>query len=271
MTNAMQTWASIRDLVWQDLLLIIMVLVASRILVAAVRWMIRQLAENGPARMRLTLLRFSPKARVFIEIGAIATILPIIVEPTFHNTLALLATVGIAIAFAMKEYVSGLVAGLVTIFEGTYQPGDWIEVDGAYGEVKSVGVRAVHLVTADDTEVIIPHSRLWSSSVFNATSGNRSLLCVASFYLDADHDGAAVVQRLTELGESSPYRKPESRVVVVVREKPWGTLYKVKAYVTESRDQFVFVTDVTVRAKTALRGMNVRFAQVPYSASEGAA
>jgi len=48
------------------------------------------------------------------------------------------------------------VAGLVTVLENTYQPGDWIEVDGAYGEVKSMAGRAIHLVTADDTEVIIP-------------------------------------------------------------------------------------------------------------------
>jgi small conductance mechanosensitive channel len=269
MNNAVQTWASIRELVWQDILTIIAIIIASRILVVAVRWSIRQLAENGPARMRLKILRFSPRARVVIDIAAIAAILPIIVEPTFHNTLALLATVGIAIAFALKDYVSGLVAGIVTVFEGTYQPGDWIEVDGAYGEVKSVGVRAVHLITADDTEVIIPHSRLWSSSVFNATSGNRSLLCVANFYLDADHDSAVVLQRLTELGEDSPYRKADSRVVVRVSEKPWGTLYKVKAYVAESRDQFAFVSDVTVRAKTALREMSVRFAQVPYSVGGG--
>jgi small-conductance mechanosensitive channel len=33
-------------------------------------------------------------------------------------------------------------------------------LDGAYGEVKLVGLRAVHLVTPDDTEVIIPHARL---------------------------------------------------------------------------------------------------------------
>ena len=37
--------------------------------------------------------------------------------------------------------------GVVTILENTYQPGDWIEVDGTYGEVKAIGLRAVHLVT----------------------------------------------------------------------------------------------------------------------------
>ncbi|HWZ45809.1 MAG TPA: mechanosensitive ion channel domain-containing protein [Candidatus Saccharimonadales bacterium] len=60
----------------------------------------------------------------------------------------------------------------------------------AYGEVKSIAGPALHLVTADDTEVIIPHSRLWSTSIFNASSGNRSLLCVTNFYLHPDHDAS---------------------------------------------------------------------------------
>lgn len=56
--------------------------------------------------------------------------------------------------------------------------------------------------TAEDTEVIIPHSKLWPSNVFNASGGKQSLLCVTNFYLNADHDGAAVYQVLTEIGEN---------------------------------------------------------------------
>jgi len=265
MPDAAHAFGYLRELVWQDLALIVAIVLGSRLLIAVVRWIIRGVAENGPPGIRLSILSLSPKARVVIEVGTIAVILPILVEPTFHNTIALIATVGVAIAFALKDYISGLVAGLVTILEGTYQPGDWIEVDGAYGEVKFVGVRAAHIVTADDTEVIIPHSKLWSTSVFNATSGNRSLLCVTLFYLEADHDGAAVKQALSEIAGSSAYYKPGTKITVIVMEKPWGTLYRLKAYVNESRDQFLFISDLTVRAKAALRGMNIKFAQAPYA------
>src|SRR5208283_346911 len=65
---------------------------------------------------------------------------------------------------------SSVVAGFVTVMENTFQPGDWIELDGSYGEVKSMAGRAVHLVTTDDTEVIIPLSRTWSAKVLNSTS-----------------------------------------------------------------------------------------------------
>ncbi len=135
----------------------------------------------------------------------------------------------------------------------------------ANGEVKAIGTRAVHLVTADDTEVIIPHARLWSTSVFNASGGKPSLLCVTDFYLHADHDGAAVRQALAEIGETSSYRKLETKVTVVAVETPWGTHYKIKAYVTESREQFAMITDLTLRGKERLRAMRVAFAQAPYA------
>ena len=106
----------------------------------------------------------------------------------------------------------------MTILENTYQPGDWIEVDGTYGEVKSIGMRAVHIVTADDTEVSIPHSRLWSASVHNAVDGQRSLLCVTLFRLHPDHDAAAVRSRQAEIAQSSSYIEPETKIVVITVE-----------------------------------------------------
>ena len=101
--------------------------------------------------------------------------------------------------------------------------------------------------------------------ISNATSGNRSLLCIADFYLHPDHDAAAVQRRLTEVGGGSSYRKADTPVNVIVHEQPWGTHYKLKAYVKESREQFDFITDLTIRGKEALRAMGIRFAQAPYA------
>lgn len=255
----------LRELVWQDILLVLAILIASRLVILGARAAMRGLAEAVPQRRRLMVLRFSPKVRLIIEIGTVLVILPIVVEPTFHNTMALIATAGLALAFAFKDYGSCLIAGLVTILENTYQPGDWIEIDGNYGEVTAIGMRAVHILTADDTEVVIPHSKLWSASIANASGGNRGMLCVTLFYLDAEHDGGAVRARLAEIAQTSTYRQPDSKISVIAMEKPWGTLYRLKSYVKDGRDQYLFSTDLTLRGKDALRAMNVGFARAPYA------
>lgn len=268
MREDLNAWGLLRKLTWEHVLLVLAVLLAARLLSFVVRWVLRHTAENAPPHLRLSILRAMPITRLLIGVGAIVVAVPILVEPTFRNVVALGATVGLALAFALKDYVSSLVAGLATVLENTYQPGDWIEVGGIYGEVKSIALRAVRIVTPDDTEVIIPHSLLWSSSVSNASSGSRSLLCVAEFYLHPDHDAVGVRAQLAQIAETSSYRKLEAPISVIVMEKPWGTKYRLKAYVKESRDQFLFITDLTVRGKEALRVMGIRFAQAPYAVTE---
>ncbi|MGB8365466.1 MAG: mechanosensitive ion channel family protein [Rhizomicrobium sp.] len=268
MNEATRQLGVLRELTWDHVLLVLAVLVGCYLLIEIVRRLVRRAAEGAPSHQRLLILRMAPVARLLITIAGIAIIIPILVEPTFDDIVALIATVALALAFALKDYVSCLAAGVVTILENIYQPGDWIEIDGAYGEVKTIGTRAVHIVTADDTEVIIPHARLWSTSVFNASSGSQSLLCVANFYLHADHDGDAVCKTLAAVAETSRYRKPETSVKVVAAETPWGTRYKVKAYVSDSRHQFAMITDLTIRSKAQLRSMHVTFAQAPYAESK---
>jgi len=54
---------------------------------------------------------------------------------------------------------------------------------------------------------------------------------------------------------------------VVAAETPWGTRYKIKAYVTDSREQFDMITELTIQGKARLRALGVSFAQAPYAES----
>ena len=132
----------------------------------------------------------------------------------------LLVGAGVAVTFTFKEFASSLVAGVVAILENSYQPGDWIELAGTYGEVKVISLRAVRLVTADDTEVVIPHSRLWTHPVANATSGKRSLLCVTRFFLHPEHDADAVQRSLAIVSANLKHRQADSATTIVVAEHP---------------------------------------------------
>src|SRR5260370_2553395 len=171
MNQHLSAWAHLERLAWRDVLIIAAVLILARLLIVLMRWTLRRAAENAEPHRRLAILRISPILRLLIRGAAIVVIVPLLVEPTVPNILALSAGLGLALAYTLKDYGSSVVAGLVTVLQNTYQPGEWIEVDGAYGEGTEMARRAVHLVTTDDTEVIIPHSRLWSASVFNSTGG----------------------------------------------------------------------------------------------------
>ncbi|MEJ0045646.1 MAG: hypothetical protein WDN04_05555 [Rhodospirillales bacterium] len=63
------------------------------------------------------------------------------------------------------------------------------------------------------------------SNVSNASNGRQNVLVVTYFYLHADHAAADVCQALTEVAETSTYRKQETPITVTVVELPWGTRY----------------------------------------------
>ncbi len=183
---------------------------------------------------------------------AILWVIPIIFNITLQNFLVISGALGVAIGFAFKDYVSSLIAGIVAIFERPYRPGDWVRIDGDYGEVRSVGMRALEICTPADDIIHVPHEKIWQNNITNSNDGARTLMCVASFWLRPDHDAARVRIALRDVALTSAYLAYDKPVVVMLAETPLGTQYKLKAYPFDMRDQFHFISDLTVRGKLAI-------------------
>ncbi len=242
---------------------IIIIIAAAISLIIFFRKIFSWIADKLTGRYRLYTLASVPVLRFLIIILAVVMIIPRIVEPTFENLVAVLGALGLALGFAFKDYASSLIAGVVTLYEIPYRVGDWIEIDGAYGEVKSINMRTVEIVTPGDTVVVIPHIKLWDRLIFNANDGTPNLQCSADFYLHPRHDGSRVRNALTDVALTSPFLKLENPVKVIAKEEPWGTLYRIRAYPVYPGDQFEFVSDLTIRGRATLIKLGVEFASVP--------
>src|SRR5260221_8198412 len=133
----------LRNLESKDLVLVAGAVVLAWLIASAVRWVLRPVAERAPLRLRLPILRMIPLLRLGVGIAALAVIVPILVEPTFQNVVAIVASVGLALAFVLKDYASSLAAGVVTILQGPYQPRGWVKIVGTYRQGKLIGGRVV--------------------------------------------------------------------------------------------------------------------------------
>lgn len=244
-----------------------LILLAAALLISGSQRFLTWLAGRLHGRAHYLALALIPALRLLILLGAVLLVVPILIEPSLQNMVAVLGAVGLAVGFALKDYVSSLIAGVVATVELDYRPGDWIRVAGVYGEVKKVGMRTVQLVTPDDDLVSIPHLKLWSEPVHNANNGAPTLQCVADFYLHPDHDAARVCRTLWDVALTSPFLQLDQPVAVVAQERPWGTHYRIRAYPIHPRQQFRFITDLTVRGKAALQSVGAR----PSSAVAGIA
>jgi small-conductance mechanosensitive channel len=234
---------------------IVIILAVAWLLANLISRLIPWLATRIKGRIRVYLLPSVPVLRLFVLITALVSVVPLIVEPTLQNLATILAAVGVALGFAFKDYVSSIIAGIVAVYERPYRTGDWVKIDDAYGEIRSMGLRALEIVTPDDTVVSIPHAKLWDSNIHNDTDGGTTLLCVANFYLQPNNDAARIREALGDVALTSPFLSLERPVVVVLSEKPWGTHYRLKAYPIDGRDQFQFVSDLTVRGQIVLAAL----------------
>lgn len=248
---------------------LILILAGTIVLIAGSQKLLPWIASRLHGRGHYYVLALIPALRLLILLGGILLIVPILIEPSLQNMVAVLGVVGLAIGFALKDYVSSLIAGVVSTVELDYRPGDWIEVNGVYGEVKRVGMRTVQLVTPGDTLVSIPHLKLWSEAIHNANNGGPSLQCVADFYLHPEHDASQVCQTLRDVTLTNPYLQLDKPIAVVAQERPWGTHYRIRAYPIHPSQQFRFITDLTVRGKAALQRIGARPGIAPLAVGEG--
>lgn len=262
-TNQKQAAQLINSLQDINVLKIVLIIAGTWLAIVLVRRLLPLIAERGPNQLRLFLLGAVPISRLLLLALAILWIVPIIFNVTFQNFLVIAGAASVAIGFAFKDYVSSLIAGIVAIVERPYRPGDWIKLGDDYGEVVHVGMRAIRINTPDNNVVTAPHDTLWTSNISNSNDGARTLQCVAEFYLTPDHDAARVRSALQDVALTSAYLEYAKPVVVVLNETPWGTHYKLRAYPFDMRDQFLFVSDLTVRGKQALIDCNARQISVP--------
>ena len=235
-------------------LVIVAAWLANLIVQRFVPWGVRRIWPDT----RFFLLPWVPLLRLLIIVLAVIAITPLLIKPTPGNLLALLATAGLAIGFAFKDYLSCLLAGIVLLFERPYRVGDWVQIGDTFGEVTQIDLRTVSIRTPGDNQVLIPHATIWTKPISNATSGQHELLCETHFYLHPDHDGAAVCDALRQTALASPYLKPDRKIVVVAAQRPYGLHYRVKAYPKDAREQFLFISDLTLRGHHTLRQLGIK-------------
>ncbi len=257
--NGANDVAGILALEQGDLLAVGLIVAVAWLLIALDKRLLPWLADTLPNRYRNFLLASEPVLRLLIIAIALVLIVTLLIEPTLENLVILLSATSLALGFAFKDYISSLLAGVVTLYELPYRPGDWIAVNGAYGKVRSIGSRAAEIVTPDDTVVTVPHLKLWDQLIFNSNDGSSRLMCVADFYLHPDHDAAQVKQALHDVALTSAFLQTAEPITVIVLEKPWGTHYRLKAYPVTPDQQFHFITDMTVRGKAVLKQYGARY------------
>lgn len=221
------------------------------------------ISERVPRRFRLLAKQSMPFWRGIVLIMAIFYISNLFLNLSTQNVLALTGTIAVALGFAFKDYVTSIIAGVVALYEAPYRVGDRIRIGDTYGEVVEYGLRSIRVQTPDDNQVTIPHSKIWTESISSANSGALEAQVVTDFYFTHDVDVLLVRRILYQTAYTSKYTQLKLPVLVVMSEKPWGSHFKLKSYPMDARDEFIYQTDLTLRAKLCFARYHLSYPALP--------
>lgn len=226
------------------------------ILLAAVRRLSNLLADRFP-RWRVAISGAFPVLRLAAWVAAAAIIVAGVIRPELNTLVAISATVGVAFGLGAQEVVKNVLAGVLILIDRPFQVGDMIRIDGHYGEVIQIGLRTSRIHTFEDSTVTIPNGMFLQKAVVNSNAGALVEQVVVELSLPAACRVGAVKTLIREAAWCSPYvyRKKPLEVLVEDRyDHGFLTVFKIKAYVLDTRYERRMAGDITERVKEALEG-----------------
>ena len=151
--------------------------------------------------------------RLVIAIGVLVALTTL--EINVGPLLAVIGAAGFVVAFALQDSLGNFASGILILFFRPFDVGDFVEIGGIQGEVKSVNLLSVQITTGDNRMVIVPNNSVWSSSITNITgSTTRRIDLIFGISYDDDIDKAQHIMEEIVSNHELVLKDPEPTIRV---------------------------------------------------------
>ncbi len=115
--------------------------------------------EKFVHRSTVTLMWLITIGFILIKLGA-----------DLNSIVASFGVMGFIVGFALKDTLNNFAAGMLILVNKPFIVGDFIEVKGVKGTVKTVNMSNTKLISEDKNKVMLPNSLIWRNPIINHTA-----------------------------------------------------------------------------------------------------
>ncbi len=203
----------------------VLFLVAAVLLVVTVAWFASRLARNLLRRIAGfdDTQKLLAEKLVTVAIWTLAFFVTIDVVGIDLTALAFFGgAFGLAIGFGLQKTFGNLISGILLLLDKSIKPGDVISVSDqagneAVGQIRKIGIRAISVVTRDQTEHLIPNENLMVNQVVNWSYSSKDVRVKAPIGVAYDSDLKLVTRLLYQAAHETKrvLKRPKPRVNIM--------------------------------------------------------
>lgn len=179
-----------------------------------------------------------------IGLMVVLSSLGIDISPVF----ALIGGASFIMAFAFQDTLGNLASGLMIMINRPFDEGDYVDVGGVGGTVRSVSIVATTVVTPDNQTIVIPNKNVWGNVITNVTSSptRRVDLVFGISYEDSIPEALRVIE---ETVQAHPLILEQPAPVIKVNELADSSVNFICRPWTKTSDYWDVYWDLTQQVK----------------------
>lgn len=205
-----------------------------------------------------SLLQRSYQVVAFIFIGAM------VLSQLGVNVTALVAGLsiaGIAIGFAARDSLENFISGVTILVDEPFKVGDYIVVDGEYGQVHEITLRSTRIRTVRNEIMVLPNTQMITNRVVNHAKQNTLRIDIdfGIAYKEVPAEAREVLLPIVE-GDNRILPRPEPSVIVTQMADSSVNM-KLRFYIADPSKELTVRWEYTEKVRETLREANI---EIPF-------
>jgi len=247
---------------WIDIVLFIAMIIVLTLMAKLIDYVANFIAKQFP-KNRMLVLGWVPIICFATYFIGMFLAIYYIIHPSRDVVLGFLASGLIAIGFAIKDIAASIISGIILLIARPFQLGDRIVFQNVCGDITSIGLSSVTVLTIENGIVTIPNHLFITNFVTSESGGTIEIMKIVDIYVPAEVDLEKVKAVMIEVMQNSPLVDHKKEYAIVAKEVIGTTgfvniMMRMECMLKNARTEKEFMTYYVIEVNKALKKIGIQ-------------